>query len=264
MRLSGTIWYLASHHLNPRSQEKFASFEKIFALQGERITSDILSRVYKLTIENKQYYLKRYHAPGKGIRRYLGKSRIRREWENLLLLNKIGLPTPKIIAYGQQRDQKGIMQGFLMTEAVTDTIDLEQYIRSQPERLQDKEKINSIINQVADYTRKMHDAKFIHKDLNWRNILVKTQGKPEIFFIDCPSGAKQCGLSLKRGKLRDLAHLDKVGRQLLSKSQQLRFYLRYQQIDKLSPKDKVFIEQIVHFHDKHRERKRQRQLLQNQ
>ena len=115
-----------------------------------------------------------------------------------------------------------------------------------------KKWISTVTEQIAYFVRYMHENKFIHHDLNLRNILVQTKGYPAVYFIDCPAGGFNSGFSLERGIIRDLAHLDKVARYVLSERDLMRFYRKYKQIEKLSLKDKKIIVQIRHFHDKHR------------
>ena len=81
-----------------------------------------------------------------------------------------------------------------------------------------------------------------------------------MYFIDCPAGGLKQGRALKRGKLIDLAFLDKLGRVYLSSTDQLRFYKRYKQTDKLSERDKRDIVLITSSLDKHRQRKQQKLL----
>ena len=89
----------------------------------------------------------------------------------------------------------------------------------------------------------MHQKKFIHNDLKWRNILVSPSDKDEVYIIDCPAGRLLAGPLLapffRRGVIKDLACLDKVGRQALSRTRRLRFYLRYAGLDKLDSEHKI-------------------------
>lgn len=264
MRLRNkSIFYISPEFSETAVGEKFSSLKKIISCDGEKITGDPISHVKRVFFQDKFYYVKIYTAAGKNIsrgciREYIGESKVSSEWKNLLILQDLGIPTPKIVAYGQKYKLGMYKVGALVTEEVADTADLENHVRSHPELVHDKKWLFSVLEQVADYTRRMHEAKFIHKDLNWRNILVTITGKPKIYFIDCPSGRYVSPLFFARGQIRDLAHLDKVGRQLLSKTDLLKFYKFYRQCKKLTREDKVFIAKIHNFHNKHRKRKQKR------
>src|SRR5690606_1379380 len=95
-RVSG--WKL-SDEANPEAARAFASLDAVFALQGEPITRDPLSDVIRVTLGGQRFYVKRYTGAGKGLRRYLGRPRVKAEWQNLRLFAKWGLPTATIIAY---------------------------------------------------------------------------------------------------------------------------------------------------------------------
>ena len=77
---------MAGWTLNPGYAERaaeFGSLDAVFALQGERITSDPLSEVIRIARDGVRYYVKRYHSAGSGLRRYLPRPRVQAEWENL-------------------------------------------------------------------------------------------------------------------------------------------------------------------------------------
>ncbi|MDR6164400.1 hypothetical protein QE391_004028 [Pseudomonas fluorescens] len=70
--------------------EDFGSLEAVFALQGERLTRDPLSEVIRVQRDGVNYYVKRYVGAGKGLRRYLGKPRVKMEWQNLKRFRQVG------------------------------------------------------------------------------------------------------------------------------------------------------------------------------
>ena len=63
--------------------EDFGDLDAVFALQGERLTRDPLSEVIRVQRAGVNYYVKRYVGAGKGLRRYLGRPRVKSEWQNL-------------------------------------------------------------------------------------------------------------------------------------------------------------------------------------
>jgi len=117
--------------------------------------------------------------------------------------------------------------------------------RDHDARLRDAAWVRDVSIQLADATRRMHDERFAHNDLKWRNLLVDEAGK--LFFIDCPSGAFWRGPFLRYRVVKDLACLDKLARVHLSRSQRLRFYLRYAGRARLTAADKRRIRRILRF-----------------
>ena len=80
-------------------EQDFGSLDAVFALQGERLTRDPLSEVIKVQRDGINYYVKRYVGAGKGLRRYMGKPRVRSEWQNLKRFAKWGIPTAEVVAW---------------------------------------------------------------------------------------------------------------------------------------------------------------------
>jgi hypothetical protein len=109
--------------------------------------------------------------------------------------------------------------------------------------------LSKISRLLADYTGRLHRHRFGHLDLKWRNILATLTEEPRLYFIDCPSGQIRRGPMANRWFIKDLACLDAIGRKRLSKTQRLRFYLDYRNVDRLSGIEKYQIRRILGFFD---------------
>ena len=225
--------------------EVFGSLEAVFALEGERLTKDPLSEVIRVELQGIRYYVKRYWGAGKGLRRYLGRPRVKAEWQNLKLFAKWGIPTAPIVAYGLERNSGAFVRGALVTRELENTLDLAEIAKRQDERLAKREWVLRVSQQLAYGTRAMHDHHFTHNDLKWRNLLVNENA--ELFFIDCPTGSFWWGPLLRYRIVKDLACLDKVAKYHLSRTQRLRFYLQYRGRRRLSEGDKRRVLQILKF-----------------
>jgi len=223
----------------------FGSLEAVFALVGERLTSDTLSDVIRVDIEGVRYYVKRYWGAGKGMRRFLGRPRVKAEWQNLKLFAKWGIPTAPIVAYGLERRHGKFVRGALITRELEGTSDMAALANFQDVRLHDPTWVDCVSLQLARATRLMHDHRFTHNDLKWRNLLVND--KAELFFIDCPTGSFWRGSLLRYRIVKDLACLDKVAKYHLSHTQRLRFYLQYCQRSRLSEADKQRVRKVLKF-----------------
>ncbi len=95
--------------------EDFGSLDAVFALQGERLTRDLLSEVIRVQRNGVNYYVKRYVGAGKGLRRYLGKPRVKMEWQNLKRFAKWGIPTAEVVAWGLERRGAAYDRGAMIT-----------------------------------------------------------------------------------------------------------------------------------------------------
>ncbi len=212
-------------------EQTFSSLEQVFQVKGKTITKDQLSEVILFEKCGKRFYIKRYTSAGKGLRKYLGKSRIRAEWENMLFFHQLGIPAANVVAYGEERKTGIFKKGALITEELENTTDLAQIANQDSAKLKDPTWLHPIINQVAGIARKLHSNRFIHTDFKWRNILATDSRPPQVYLIDCPAGYQWpqlfCGQMVARGKIKDLACLDKVAKYNLSRTQRMRFYKLY-------------------------------------
>lgn len=233
------------HVHEPLLLAAFGSLEAVFALEGERLTKDPLSEVIRIEREGVRYYVKRYWGAGKGLRRYLGRPRVKAEWQNLKLFAKWGIPTAPIVAYGLERNAGAFVRGALVTRELEGTLDLAELANREDRRLADPDWVMCVSQQLARGTRTLHDHHFTHNDLKWRNLLVNE--KAELFFIDCPTGSFWWGPLLRYRIVKDLACLDKVAKRVLSRTQRLRFYLQYRGRDRLGARDKRRLRQVLKF-----------------
>lgn len=223
----------------------FGSLEAVFALEGEPLTRDPLSEVVRVQREGVNYYVKRYVGAGKGLRRYMGRPRVKSEWQNLKRFAKWGIPTAEVVGWGLERHGASYYRGALITRELPRTEDLAALAAAGDPRLADRDWVDSISRQLARSTRALHDNHFAHNDLKWRNLLVDDAGV--LYFIDCPNGAFWWGFLLRYRITKDLACLDKVAKYHLSATQRLRFYLQYRQRARLNEADKRRVRHIVTF-----------------
>lgn len=236
-------WYLDPAYAGLNAE--FGDLASVFALEGKRLTRDPLSEVVLIERAGVRYYVKRYWGAGKGLRRYIGRPRVKAEWQNLKHFAKWGIPTAPIVAYGLERKAGAFVRGALITRELERTRDLALMAKRGDERLHDADWVDGISRQLAKATRALHDHHFAHNDLKWRNLLVNEQA--ELFLIDCPTGSFWWGPFLRYRVIKDLACLDKVASKVLTRSQRLRFFLQYRGRERLSSGDKRRVRQIVKF-----------------
>lgn len=239
-------WVLAA---DVTSQEKaaFGDPDSTFALRGELINDSKTNFTQRIEISGRHYYVKRYFRPGKYARRYLGRSRVLREWQNAGWFERNDIPTPRRIAMGEGNRWGGDYWGVIISEEAPQTIDLHTIFLETPERFGNREWRRNMLHELAEVVAQMHDRQFIHNDLQWRNLLVSFDDQPRIYMIDCPAGRSIYLLGNRRGVVRDLALLDKLGARVLSKTDRLRFYMQYRKISRLRGRDKKEIARIVDF-----------------
>lgn len=221
----------------------FGNLDAVFSLQGDSITSDGISDVIRIEHAGVRYYVKRYYLAGKGFRRFVGRPRIQGEWQNLLLFAELGIPTAELVAYGYERSFGLFRRGAMITREIANSHDLAAIARCHDPRLRDPVWVNSVSRQLASITRTLHQHRFIHNDLKWRNILVDDHDR--VYLIDCPLGGFWRGGLLRYRIIKDIKCLDHFAKQYLSRTQRLAFYKAYAGVSRLGEEDKIFIRTML-------------------
>lgn len=237
-------WNL-SDNLPPEVSSYFGSVDKVFSIRGLPVSCDWMSVVLRIEIAGKEYYVKRYYHAGNLLRKYLGFPRVVREWKNLQFFHQQHIPTANLVAHGAQYQYRFFHRGALVTSAIPDTKDLASLAKEKPELFRDRQWLGSVIQQLATITCRLHQKRFAHNDLKWRNILVDTSGK--VFLIDCPNGLFWIPPFLEYRIIKDLACIDKAAKHHVSRTQRMRFYLQYAGKSALELRDKKRIRQILGF-----------------
>lgn len=234
--------------LPPAAARAFASLATVFALSGQRVAAAPMSEVIRIEIDGNGYYVKRYTGAGKNpLRRWFARPRVQIEWENLQAFAAWGIPTARVVGCGLERRAGGFARGAMITAEIRDTDDLAKLAKTGDPRLADTAWVDAVSHRVAAITRTLHAHRFAHNDLKWRNLLVTSGTTPEVYLIDCPGGMRWPEPFLSHRIVKDLACLDKVAKQQLSRTQRLRFYLRYVGHARLEAADRRRIRHVLRY-----------------
>jgi tRNA A-37 threonylcarbamoyl transferase component Bud32 len=178
---------------------------------------------------------------------FFGTAKVRREYENLARLREWGLDAPSPVAYGEERHGGWLHRSFLISEGVPAPLSLDLFIRdvlptlSPSERRRQQEELALAL---ADYTRRMHEHRFVHHDYYWRNILLNGKSLAHFFLIDSHKG--RCWhWGESAGRAKDLATLDSPAPWYFRRSERLRFFLAYRGHTRLTPADKVLLRLVL-------------------
>jgi tRNA A-37 threonylcarbamoyl transferase component Bud32 len=174
----------------------------------------------------------------------LGRSKARREYENLNRLRAWGLDAPAPVAFGEERRAGWLLRSFLISESVSDPQPLDVFIRErlpatvagQPHALRQE-----LIEQLAGFTRRLHEHAFVHHDYFWRNILLSGGDLKRFFLIDAHKGRRWFPWEERRARAKDLAALDAPAPHFFRRTERLRFFLLYRGRRSLAPEDKALL-----------------------
>jgi tRNA A-37 threonylcarbamoyl transferase component Bud32 len=237
---------LSSWQVMPQWKDVFTSLAQAVDLKGDLINENWMSRLVLAEVDGTRFYVKIYARRGRWLRRFLGRSRIRAEWENIQAFGRLNVPTANLIGFGEQVTDQGY-RGVMITEEVKDTRDLAALIREGHPVMDERKWRLAVIRRLSVAVRRLHEGGFAHNDLKWRNILVELGEDPAVYLIDCPQGLFLRGPLLSRGLAKDMACLDKLGRTALSRSDRLRFYLMTRNMATLSKRAKREIRRVLSF-----------------
>lgn len=253
---------------------KLDSVVSVLARVGERLaawsrTSDTI--VVRIEDGASSVYVKRYHYPRwrqrlRGLLRgtFFQASRARSEYHALAVMRKLGIQAVRPIAFGERRTWHFVRSCFLITEAVPDAMPLSSFIRTFSHRRESVEAVlarREILTSLARQVRQMHEAGFVHRDLFWRNVLIRMlpERRFEFYFLDASVGRRIRVAQRRRESIvRDIAAMGVLAPEFCSKADQLRFLLEYLDTPRLSASDRRWLRKVQARSDLIREAELQR------
>ncbi len=212
-------------------------FPAVRAIRGE-IFRQVAERVtLRFEQQGNTYFLK-YHR-GVGWREIIKNLLFFRlpvlgaenEWRAIRLLEKQGVPTMRLAAYGQQGWNPAGRESFIITEELKPTVSLEDFFKGPEGESTGLAMKRRLIAEVAGMTRAMHRAGMNHRDLYICHFLLHTdklaEGEVKLSLID-----------LHRAQLREQVPTRWLAKDLaslyfsalparLSRRDELRFLKRY-------------------------------------
>lgn len=198
----------------------------------ELVTTSEHSMVHRVLAENSSsYYIKNYRYSTKdGTRYFLRPTRAAGEVFGLTELNRLSIPTAKVIGFQEQREFGIPRSAVLITESIDNVVSLATYAKDIWQHLSSKKRNRILLilqNDILDKLNTIHKASFFHRDLYWKNILVDPDNiERGTIWIDAP-GARYQRLQKSYGRLVDLATLGKLSLSYMTKSERLSFLKQY-------------------------------------
>jgi tRNA A-37 threonylcarbamoyl transferase component Bud32 len=218
-----------------------------------------------VTLYLKKYWVNRPAQLWSGMFRgtFFGRSKARREFENLAWLQARGLDAPGPVAFGEARRAHWLERSFLISEGIPAPLPLDRFIRevlpAWPAGAARRGR-DELVRRLADYTRRLHAERFVHHDYFWRNIILSGSSLAHFYLIDAHQGRPwQPGME-QASRAKDLATLDAPAPRFFRRTERLRFFLHYRQQTALRPADKALLRRVLRVAAPMRERQLQRVL----
>lgn len=216
------------------------------------------------------FYLKRYHyfrwrTRLRGVFRgtLLGAHRAQAEARLLQQMCRIGLSAVRPVAYGCRRSGLLVKASFLISEEVPGARNLTCLARdvdggrASVTPSQRRAMIVGLAHQIAH----MHEQRFSHAQVFWRNLVVRFGpcGDPEFFFLDArPRHGQRRFSGGSRWWLEELAQLDVSAAAFTTRSERLRFCREYFEYRRLTADLKRRLREIERLGDRWRGHERKR------
>jgi heptose I phosphotransferase len=160
-------------------------------------------------------------------------------------LERIGVKTPVVAAFGELMHGPFEKKSFVVTEEISGGVDLEKNVPDFFSGCIDSDKRKKqlgFIKELADFSRKFHSNGFCHRDFYLCHIF---WGKDAGFRLIDLQRVFKPRLTGARYRLKDISQLYySAPASIYSKTNRLRFYKQYARIDKLGAKDRFFIRQV--------------------
>jgi tRNA A-37 threonylcarbamoyl transferase component Bud32 len=233
---------------------------------GRSIASSGTTEVREVELRSKDsaqprvIFIKRYWFPSFGSRwngalrgTLFGRSKVRREFDNLAWLRAHGFDAPLPIAWGEERSGGWLARSLLISEGIPQPVALSKFIRdtlpSRPAATR-----RDLIERLAALTRRLHEQRFVHHDLFWRNIILTGETLERFALIDAHKGRVWRAGAAQQSRAADLAALDAPAPWYFRRTERLRFFLRYRGHARLTPEDKALLRATLRLAEPMRER----------
>ncbi len=200
--------------------------------EGDLVATSNITRCYCVILDDGEVvYLKRYNY--KKIKPQFTwplASKAAVECYGYHIMQQLGINSAQVLAAGEFRQIGSLRAAFIITQAIPNSDNLEDYARNIWYSLQFPQRQKAFSQIRASILKQLqiaHQSGFCHHDLKWRNILVQQQhGSYNTYWIDSPR-ARQIKFREQRMRVLDLGALARLAVSYLSPYQQMRFLRDY-------------------------------------
>lgn len=217
-------------------------YRVLAALDGKVFRQLAARKTFQFELDGRSYFAKVHHGIGwKEIFKNLVQLRLpiisaRNEWAAIQKLQALGVATMTAVAYGERGWNPATRESFIVTEALLDTVSLEEYClhwRDQPPATRLK---RALLEKLANISRSLHRNGICHRDYYLCHFLLHLeQGAPapglRLSLIDLHRALIQRKLH-RRWIVKDLAGLYYSAMHIgLTRTDLMRFMRCYEQRD---------------------------------
>jgi hypothetical protein len=170
---------------------------------------------------------------------------------NIVRLQRLGVDTMPLVAYGQRLHRDGATESFVLTEELAGFTQLDYFLRQRfsvgrSNARRDRE-LYALIKSVADVAARFHGLGFNHRDFYCCHFFIResVRGKFAVHLIDLQRVEHRRWLR-RRWLVKDLGQLAySAPRERISRTDRMAFIKRYLGVTKLRPRDKRLIRSVL-------------------
>jgi heptose I phosphotransferase len=176
------------------------------------------------------------------------------EAKYILDLERAGVATMPLLAYGEKLSRRGLQESFLLTEEVFDAVPLDTFLRRRfpggPEVAERDPCLHRLVKKVAEVARHFHALGYNHRDFYCCHFLIRepTPGEFTVNLIDLQRVQHR---NYWRGRwiVKDLAQLSYSSPpEVIGPRLRLVFLKRYLGVSRLRPQDKRLVRRVLAKH----------------
>ncbi|HVC96931.1 MAG TPA: lipopolysaccharide kinase InaA family protein [Pirellulales bacterium] len=268
----GQLW-IASEYAASLEQAGLARFEAIVSTTHGRLLRRLADR------ENRRFELHLAHRGTRGMYLKTHRTRSWRSWlrarlgvgpgttpggteaEHIARLQRLGVATMPLVAWGQRLGPDGTTESFVLTEELAGFTQLDHFLRRRFPHVADRPTVDrrpaprdgdlrQLIRGVADVAARFHGLGFNHRDFYCCHFFIREtlRGRFDVHLIDLQRVEERRWFR-RRWLVKDLGQLaysapcDRV-----SRSQRMAFIKRYLGVRKLRRADKRLIRAVLARH----------------
>ncbi len=133
--------------------------------------------VYRADLAEGSVYVKHFLVPNfrAKARQWFRSGKGRNEGRRAAKLEAIGVPTITPVALGERRVRKLLLENFLVTKEIPDTLPLDEFVERRLPLMTEARQgrlRRDLARTLADLTARLHEAGFVHQDFHPGNLLL--------------------------------------------------------------------------------------------
>lgn len=147
--------------------------------------------VYRADLDSGPVFIKHFLVPDfrAKVRQWIRRGKGRNEAKRSVRLAALGIPTITPIALGEFRARKFLLENYLVTPAIPDTVPLDEFVQRHLDAIPEPRRgrvARALAEALGELTGRLHRHNVVHEDFHPGNVLVRLDidDRPALAMID--------------------------------------------------------------------------------